>query len=736
MSDADGSEQTGDPIETIAKPDALLALHDVTAEMFSMLRRWFGVAPEVTLDLREVDSAVAELGDPMLIAALAMRKLQALHLLATPGVRTTTDVVVAIVNDLERALIQAPVDAAQGAGGRHRLGPRAARSRGRHGVWRFRRAGGERRRRPRCRAVPGTARPSPRSDVRGDRGFRRGDPLPRLMPREIAGQTCVMETTSPVGVLDSSASSDVIAEALRRDGAVIVDRLVEPALMDPSTASWRRTSRPRRSVRRTSPAGARVAPEASSPVRHSFRDLAVHPTVLTTLDHVLGDHTTAYQLHLTQVIDLAPGQGGQPVHRDQWAFDFFPFPAGFEVECHTMWAMTDFTEANGGTRVIPGSNHWDDKLRPSIDETVPAEMAKGSVLLYVGSVYHGGGANGSEAHRLGINVGYTLGWLRQEENQYLACPVEIARTLPPELARPDGVPARRRTPSATSATCRIRCRHSIPPSRRSPRSEQLGRSVGPGDGHGVGGRRPAEPAHRRARCSGTRPGACAAGGQRGEGPVEAASTGSVCMWCSLPCGASPRSCDRQASTWITVRPTRSPPGWLRIGASSRQRRVTATEPLSWDSDDLFRRLGVDLVRSNQFLCHRDDFAAWFDGHGGKRVRMEDFYRWQRQRLGYLMDGDEPAGGRWNFDHDNREPPPGDRARWPEPVRSALDDVDRAVLAVLPPTARSARIPVAGGRPVGGQQWPGCAMWSMTCSRGSARTRTPCSPAIGTSHTAC
>ncbi len=109
MTDAHPSEQGGDPMDTIAKPDALLALHDVTAEMFVMLRAWFDVAPEVTLDLREVDSAVAELGDPVLVAALAMRKLQALHLLATPGVRTTTDVIVAIVNDLERALIQAPV---------------------------------------------------------------------------------------------------------------------------------------------------------------------------------------------------------------------------------------------------------------------------------------------------------------------------------------------------------------------------------------------------------------------------------------------------------------------------------------------------------------------------------------------------------------------------------------------------------------------------------------------------
>ena len=92
----------------IAKPDELLALHGVSAELFDLLREWFGVPDSVRLDLQEVDSAVAELGDPLMIAALAMRKLQALHLLATPGVRTATDVVVAIIQDLERALLQAP----------------------------------------------------------------------------------------------------------------------------------------------------------------------------------------------------------------------------------------------------------------------------------------------------------------------------------------------------------------------------------------------------------------------------------------------------------------------------------------------------------------------------------------------------------------------------------------------------------------------------------------------------
>ena len=75
------------------------------------------------------------------------------------------------------------------------------------------------------------------------------------------------------------------------------------------------------------------------------------------------------------------------------------------------------------------------------------------------------------------------------------------------------------------------------------------------------------------------------------------------------------------------------------------------EPASWDGLAMLQRNGVDVVRSNQFLCHHDEFAAWAGAR--TRLKMEDFYRWQRRRLGVLMDGDDPAGGRWNFD--DREP---------------------------------------------------------------------------------
>jgi hypothetical protein len=93
----------------MAKPDELLALHSVSNELFTTLKRWFAVPDAVSLDLSDIDAVVREMSDPVMVAALAMRKLQALRLLAMPGVRTSTDVVLAIVNDLDRALVQAPV---------------------------------------------------------------------------------------------------------------------------------------------------------------------------------------------------------------------------------------------------------------------------------------------------------------------------------------------------------------------------------------------------------------------------------------------------------------------------------------------------------------------------------------------------------------------------------------------------------------------------------------------------
>ncbi len=163
------------------------------------------------------------------------------------------------------------------------------------------------------------------------------------------------------------------------------------------------------------------------------RELVMHPTVLDTVGHFLG-HATTYQLHLTQIITIEPGETKQKPHRDQMAFDFFPFPADYHVQCNTMWALTDFTAANGATHIAPGTSAMDDTAAASIEE-IQAEMPRGSVLFYDGKVLHGGGANTSDAARQGVNITYAVGWVRQEENQFLACPPEIARTLDDDLLK-------------------------------------------------------------------------------------------------------------------------------------------------------------------------------------------------------------------------------------------------------------------------------------------------------------
>ncbi len=232
----------------------------------------------------------------------------------------------------------------------------------------------------------------------------------------------------PVVHLTSAAGPEDVAAAIGRDGAVVVDAVAPSLLLERIESELR----PYLDATPTGPddfSGDRTRRTGSLIARSpGCRELVMHPLALGTARTFLG-HATNIQLHLTQA--TTP----QPIHRDQWAFDFFPFPAGYEVQCNTIWALTDFTEENGATRVVVGSNLAEDRLSFGPDDTEPAEMARGSVLFYSGSVYHGGGANRSDATRIGLNITYNVAWLRQEENQYLSVPREVAETLPTDLLR-------------------------------------------------------------------------------------------------------------------------------------------------------------------------------------------------------------------------------------------------------------------------------------------------------------
>jgi hypothetical protein len=238
----------------------------------------------------------------------------------------------------------------------------------------------------------------------------------------------------PVAHLQASATPEEVAEAVNSEGAVIVDRLAPLELMD-------RIDVELRPYLDATPAGpddfsGTLTRRTGSLIARSpsSRELIMHPLALATTKVVLS-HVTNFQLHLTQAIAIGGGQAAQPIHRDQWAFDFFPFPPGYEVQCNTIWAQTDFTEANGATRIVPGSNKADDQLTYQQADTEPAEMERGSALFYSGSVYHGGGANKTTETRIGLNITYNVAWLRQEENQYLSVPREVAETLPVDLLR-------------------------------------------------------------------------------------------------------------------------------------------------------------------------------------------------------------------------------------------------------------------------------------------------------------
>ncbi|RYE42454.1 MAG: phytanoyl-CoA dioxygenase family protein [Hyphomicrobiales bacterium] len=144
------------------------------------------------------------------------------------------------------------------------------------------------------------------------------------------------------------------------------------------------------------------------------------------------------QVGVTQVISIHPGEGAQPLHRDDSVWQWRHPEGGRQARVQIMLAVSEFTAENGGTLVIPGSHKWDDERGPKREEAINTEMAPGSALIWIGATYHGGGTNTSDSPRTGLSMSWDLGYLRQEENHYLAMPVEIAKELPEDIRRAIG----------------------------------------------------------------------------------------------------------------------------------------------------------------------------------------------------------------------------------------------------------------------------------------------------------
>jgi ectoine hydroxylase-related dioxygenase (phytanoyl-CoA dioxygenase family) len=233
-----------------------------------------------------------------------------------------------------------------------------------------------------------------------------------------------------VRAVDGTLVAEHVAR-VARDGYTIVEDAIEPELVDGLLADLDRLV-DELDVR---PAGNSFEGAATLRIYNllvhgeRFERIPVHPEVLPVVDGVLGPGCLVSSL---SSIDIRPGETAQPIHADD---QLIPLPKPHPpTVCNTMWALTDFTEENGATRIIPGTHLADGSPQyGSHHESIPAVMRKGSVLIWHGSLWHGGGANRSDERRVGIAMNYCAGYIRQQENQQLGIPPAKVRSFPPRL---------------------------------------------------------------------------------------------------------------------------------------------------------------------------------------------------------------------------------------------------------------------------------------------------------------
>ena len=232
--------------------------------------------------------------------------------------------------------------------------------------------------------------------------------------------------------LKANSSIEEILEVIEQDAGVIIDNLLDKNQLKNINEDLKpylvKTKEGQDDFTgfKTKRVGALMARSAEC------QNLALNPIINEVSKLFFEPHSDGYQLHFTSAIDIAPGESKQIPHRDRGVWGGY-IPRKIETQLSTVWAIDDFTKENGATQVVPGSHKWDREREPKEDEICYAEMKKGSVFIYTGSVIHGGGANNSNKNRLGVFLHYAPSWLRQQENQYLSCPPHIAKDLTPEL---------------------------------------------------------------------------------------------------------------------------------------------------------------------------------------------------------------------------------------------------------------------------------------------------------------
>ena len=242
-----------------------------------------------------------------------------------------------------------------------------------------------------------------------------------------------MTTPLELPVFDADAKPFAVAEAMCRADAAVVTNVFDAETIERCATGLRPEFEARGKLQENDFNGYRTlrissvlgyAPESAP--------LIAAPLVLGVADQILKPHCHAYRIGSATAIEIHPGEGDQVLHTDD---SIYPLRIpGVEFQIGVMIALTDFTAENGATRLSLGSHLGQDYFdKPS--EPVQAVMPAGSIAFYMGSLWHGGGANRSDTPRSGLITTYALGWLRQEVNQYLAVPPEIARNYDPTIRR-------------------------------------------------------------------------------------------------------------------------------------------------------------------------------------------------------------------------------------------------------------------------------------------------------------
>lgn len=223
----------------------------------------------------------------------------------------------------------------------------------------------------------------------------------------------------------SEATVETVVAGLEVDGYVVVEGFLSPDEVAATRADLRGVLAATPTGRNDFEGLATQRVYALFAKTRAFDGPATDPLLLGVLDAVLGPH----QLSAPVGIQIGPGETAQVLHRDD---SIYPLPTPHaEVVVNTMWPFDDFTLDNGATRLVPASHR--NEQAPDEGETIVAEMPAGSVMFYLGSLWHGGGANNTTRPRLGVILEYVSSWLRPQENHVLAVPREVAATLPKAL---------------------------------------------------------------------------------------------------------------------------------------------------------------------------------------------------------------------------------------------------------------------------------------------------------------